>query len=143
MDAFLAYTFSLYSAILVPFGTPDFGPKLATGLLVLAAIVFISFLFFALPQAVRLRSALIAIKGNAGDKTEQDKRTAFQNNYSTINDALASNKVTATVWQEFRKTLIFSGNMPRPIILASARPNNFFSPRSLLVQYEFVRSLPN
>ena len=33
MEAFLAYTFSLYSAILVPFGTPNFGPKLATGLI--------------------------------------------------------------------------------------------------------------
>src|SRR5258707_977730 len=43
MEAFLAYTFSIYSAILVPFGTPDFGPKLATGLLALAAAVFLGF----------------------------------------------------------------------------------------------------
>src|SRR5260370_30835854 len=99
MDAFLAYTFSLYSAILVPFGTPDFGPKLATGLLVLAAVVFISFLFFAVPQAVRLRSALIAIRGGAHDDTEHDKRTALQNNYDAINDSLASNKATSIVLQ--------------------------------------------
>lgn len=143
MEAFLAYTFSLYGAILVPFGTPDFGPKLATGLLVLALAVFITFLLFAVPQSVRLQSALIAIRGNSNDKTEHDKRTTFQTNYETINEALASNKATASVWQEFRKTLIFRGNPERPIVLSSYRPSNFFNPRSLLVQYEFVRSLPN
>jgi hypothetical protein len=143
MEAFLAYTFSLYSAILVPFGTPNFGPKLATGLLVLALVVFIFFLAFALPQAVRLRSARIAITGRSNEETEHEKRTTFQTNYETINKALVSNKATATVWQEFRKTLIFRGDPQRPIVLASYRPSNFFNPRSLLVQYDFVRSLPN
>src|ERR1700686_786840 len=123
MDAFLAYTFSLYSAILVPFGTPDFGPKLATGLLVLALVVFIFFLVFALPQAVRLRSALIAITGRSNEETEHERRTAFQTNYETNNKALPSNKATASVWQEFRKTLIFRGNPQRPIVLASYRPS--------------------
>jgi len=119
MEAFLAYTFSLYGAILEPFGTPDFGPKLATGLLVLALAVFIFFLVFALPQAVRLRSALIAITGRSNEETEHEKRTTFQTNYETINKALASNKAIAAVWQEFRKTLIYRGDPQRPIVLAS------------------------
>jgi methyl-accepting chemotaxis protein len=143
MEAFLAYTFSLYSAILLPFGTPDFGPKLATGLLALAAVVFLCFLCFALPQAYRLRSALVAIRGKSDNETEQEKRTAFQANYETIDNVLLSNKATSNVWQEFRKTLVFRGNPQRAIILASTRPNNFFNPRSILVQYDFVRSLPN
>src|SRR5713101_5320782 len=77
MEAFLAYTFSIYSAILVPFGTPDFGPKLATGLLALAAGVFLGFLCFALPQSYRLRSALVTIRGKSDNETEQKKRTAW------------------------------------------------------------------
>src|SRR5260370_22798838 len=137
MESFLASIFSVYNAILVPFGTPDFGPKLATGLLVLAIAVYICFLFFALPQAVRLRSALIAIKGRPNDETEHEKRTTFQANYETINRALVSNKATAGVWQEFRKTLVFRGNPQQTIIFASTRPSNFFNPRSLLVQYDF------
>jgi hypothetical protein len=56
MQSTLAYIYSLYDALLVPFGTADFGPKLATGLLFLALIVFLAFLGFALPQAYRLRS---------------------------------------------------------------------------------------
>jgi gas vesicle protein len=143
MEAFLAYTFSLYGAILVPFGTPDFGPKLATGLLALAAAVFLCFLCFALPQSYRLRSALVAIRGKSNNETEHEKRTTFQANYEAIDNALVSNKETSNVWQEFRKTLIFRGSPQRAIILASTRPGNFFSPRSLLVQYDFVRSLPN
>jgi hypothetical protein len=39
MQEALTYIFSLYHALLVPFGTPDFGPKLATGLLVLALLL--------------------------------------------------------------------------------------------------------
>lgn len=143
MDAFLAYTFSLYSAILVPFGTPDFGPKLATGLLALALAVFLCFLCFALPQAHRLGAALVAIRGKSNDETEHEKRTTFQDNYEAIDNALSSNETASNVWQEFRKTLIFRGSPQRTIILASTRPNNFFSPRSLRVQYDFVRSLPN
>jgi hypothetical protein len=143
MEAFLAYTFSIYSAILVPFGTPDFGPKLATGLLALAAAVFLGFLCFALPQSYRLRSALVAIRGKSDKETEQEKRTAFQANYEAIDNALLSNKATSNVWQEFRKTLVFRGGPQRAIILASTRPSNFFNPRSLLVQCDFVRSLPN
>jgi hypothetical protein len=105
MEAFLAYIFSLYNAILVPFGTrPDFGPELATGLLVLAIAAFISFLLFALPQAARLRSALIAIRGTSSDETEHEKRTTFQTNYETINKALASNKAVATELHPVRLT---------------------------------------
>ena len=44
MQSTLAYIYSLYDALLVPFGTADFGPKLATGLLFLALIVFLAFL---------------------------------------------------------------------------------------------------
>jgi DNA anti-recombination protein RmuC len=143
MEAFLAYTFSLYSAILVPFGTPDFGPKLATGLLALAAAVFLCFLGFALPQAHRLRLALGVIKGKSKNETEHEKRATFQGNYDAIDSALLSNKTTSNVWQEFRKTLIFRGSSQRAIILASTRPSNYFNPRSLRVQYDFVRSLPN
>jgi DNA anti-recombination protein RmuC len=143
MQAFLAYTFSLYNAILIPFGTPDFGPKLATGLLALAVAVFLCFLCFALPQAHRLRSALNVIRGKSNNETEHEKRTAFQGSFEAIDSALLSNKATSNVWQEFRKTLIFRGSSQRAIILASTRPSNFFNPRSLLVQYDFVRSLPN
>jgi hypothetical protein len=39
MQEALIYIFSLYNALLIPFGTPDFGPKLATALLVLALLV--------------------------------------------------------------------------------------------------------
>ncbi len=143
MESFLAYAVSLYGAILVPFGTPDFGPKLATGLLALAVAVFLCFLCFALPQSYRLRSALVAIRGKSDNEAEHEKRTAFQTNYEAIDSALLSNKATSNVWQEFRKTLIFRGSLQRATILASTRPSNFFNPRSLLVQYDFVRSLPN
>ena len=142
MQALLAYIFSLYSAILVPFGTPDFGPKLATGLLVLAIAVFLCFLCFALPQSYKLRSALVTVKGNSDKEGAHEKRAAFQENYDAIDSVLVSNRAISNVWQEFRKTLIFRGGS-RPVILASARPGNFFNPRSLLVQYDFVRSLPN
>src|SRR5713226_7542395 len=110
MQSALIYIYSLYGALLVPFGTPEFGPKLATGLLFLALLVFLSFLCFALPQAFRLRSALIAIKGESEQGTEQQRRAKFQSDYEEINAALLSNKATSVVWQEFRKTLIFRGN---------------------------------
>ncbi len=143
MQSALIYIYSLYGALLVPFGTPEFGPKLATGLLFLALLVFLAFLCFALPQAYRLRSALIAIKGDSGQETEQQKRAIFHNKYDEIDTALLSNRATSIVWQEYRKTLIFRGNAQRAIILASTRPSNFFNARNLLVQYDFVRSLPN
>jgi DNA anti-recombination protein RmuC len=143
MQSALAYIYSLYGALLVPFGTADFGPKLATGLLFLALLVFLAFLCFALPQAFRLRSALVAIKGDSDRESEQQKRATFQSNYDGIDTALLSNKATSIVWQEFRKTLIFRGSAQRAIILASTRPSNFFNTRNLLVQYDFVRSLPN
>ena len=139
MSTILAYVFSLYDALLIPFGTPEFGPKLATGLLALALLVFLGFLCFTVPQAIRLRAALIAIRGDSNTEGEEQKRAAFQDNYDAIDNALLSNKATSIVWREFRKTLIFRG----AIILASSRPQNFFNPRNLLVQYDFVRSLPN
>src|SRR6266436_9107508 len=98
MEAFLAYIFSLYNAILVPFGTPDFGPKLATGLLVLAVAVFLCFLCFALPQLYRLRSALLTVKGNSDKESAHEKRSAFQENYDAIDSALVSNRATSSVW---------------------------------------------
>src|SRR5882672_1038674 len=117
MEAFLTYIFSFYNAILVPFGTPDFGPKLATGLLVLAVAVFLCFLCFALPQSYRLRSAVVTVKGNSDKEREHEKRTAFQENYDAIDSALVSNRAISNVWQEFRKTLIFRGGT-RSVILA-------------------------
>jgi hypothetical protein len=143
MEDFLAPVFALYNAILVPFGTPDFGPKLATALLALAGLVFLSFLCFVLPQAYQLHLALASIKGSSRKRSEHEKRLEFQSNYASIDSALLSNRATSIVWQEFRKTLIFRGSGEKTIILASARPSNFFNARSLLVQYDFVRSLPN
>src|ERR1035437_9551435 len=113
MQTILSNIFSLYDALLLPFGTPDFGPKLATGLLFLALLVFISFLCFALPQVFRLRLALIAIKGDSAKESEQQKRALFQSKYEDIDAALLSNKATSIVWQEFRKTLIFRGSTQR------------------------------
>jgi hypothetical protein len=141
MQESLTYIFSLYHALLVPFGTPDFGPKLATGLLVLALFVILIFLSVAVPQSLRLRGALSAIIGRSKDETETEKRTTFQTNFDVIDAALLSNKTTSAVWQEFRQTL--RGDQQHATILASTRPNNFFNPRSLLVQYDFVRTLPN
>src|SRR5260370_35808262 len=138
MEASPAFSVSLCTAILVPFGTPDFGPKLATGLLVLAVAVFLCFLCFALPQLYRLRSALLTVNGNSDKESAHEQRSALQENYDAIDSALVSNRATSSVWQEFRKTLIFR-NGPRSVILASSRPGNFFNPRSLLVQYDFVR----
>jgi hypothetical protein len=143
MAELLTRVFALYNAILEPFGSPDFGPKLATALLALAVMVFLCFLCFVLPQAYQLRAALVSIKGKSKSRTEHEKRLEFQKHYEAIDDALLSNRVTSNVWQEFRKTLIFRGSGENTIILASARPANFFNARSLLVQYDFVRSLPN
>jgi hypothetical protein len=88
MQEILTYVFSLYSALLVPFGSPDFGPKLATALLVLALIVFLIFLGFAVPQSFRLRAALNAISGSSQNETEDEKRAAFRSNYDFIDGAL-------------------------------------------------------
>lgn len=143
MEGLLDQIITLYSAILEPFGTPDFGPKLATALLALAAVVFCCFLCLALPQAYQLRSALASIKGKSGGKTEQEMRLEFQQDYPAIDNALLSNWATSKVWQEFRKSLIFKGSGERTTILAAARPSYYFNPRSLFVQYDFVRNLPN
>ena len=141
MQEALTSVIALYSALLIPFGTPDFGPKLATALLVLALLVILVFLGVAVPQSFRLRAALSAIKGRSKDNTETEKRITFQSNYDVIDAALLSNQTTSAVWQEFRETL--RGDQQHATILASTRPNNFFNPRSLLVQYDFVRTLPN
>jgi hypothetical protein len=139
MNTILTYIYSLYAALLVPFGTPEFGPKLATALLALAVLVLLGFFCFAAPQAIRLRAALSVIRGDTHKESEQKKRAIFRTNYETIDTALLYNKATSIVWQEFRKTLIFRD----ATILSSSRPQNFFNPRNLLVQYDFVRSLPN
>jgi hypothetical protein len=134
---------SLYSELLEPFRNPEFGPTLATLLLLLAVVVLIGFLCFAAPQAIRMRSALAAIKGGTDRENERQKRATFLRDYERINKALSSNRVTSTVWQEFRKGLMFRGS-PKPThILNSNPPQNFFNARNLRVQYDFVRSLPN
>jgi hypothetical protein len=143
MDTILTHVLSVYDAVLAPFGSPDFGPKLATGLLALSLLVLVAFLGLTLPQAFRLRAALNVIRGQSDKGTEQEKRAAFHGQYQAIDAALLSNKTTTLAWQEFRKTLIFRGDPQRAILLASSRPQNFFNPRNLLIQYEFVRSLPN
>ena len=67
MSEFVSYDLhSLYSGLLEPFRNPEFGPWLATLLLVLAVVVLVGFLCFAVPQAIRLRAALAAIKGRDG-----------------------------------------------------------------------------
>ena len=144
MSEFLSYDLhSLYGGLLEPFRNPEFGPWLATILLVLAVVVLSGFLCFALPQAIRLRAALDAIKGGTDKDSEQQKRATFLRDYEKINGSLLSNKATSTVWQEFRKYLMFRGSPQRSIILNSIPPQNFFNPRNLRVQYDFVRSLPN
>ena len=134
---------SLYSELLEPFRNPEFGPTLATLLLFLAVVVLIGFLCFAVPQAIRLRSALAAIKGGTDKDNEQQKRATFLRDYEKITKVLSSNKVTSTVWQEFRKSLMFRGSPQPSIILNSNPPQNFFNARNLRVQYDFVRALPN
>jgi hypothetical protein len=140
MQEALTYVISLYGALLIPFSKPDFGPKLATALLVLGLLVILVFLGVAVPQSFRLRAALSAIRGRLKNETETEKRITFQTNYDVIDAALLSNKTISAVWQEFRKTL---RRDQQGTILGSERPNNFFNPRSLLVQYDFVRTLPN
>jgi methyl-accepting chemotaxis protein len=144
MNSLPSYDFSaLYGALLVPFRNEAFGPELATGLLVVALVVLIAFLLITLPQALRLRAALVAIKGTSAKESEQQKRAIFQKTYKEIDGSLLANTATSNIWQEFRKTLIFRDNAQRSFILASTRPQNFFNPRNLRVQYDFVRSLPN
>ena len=101
---------SLYGELLEPFRNPEFGPTLATLLLFLAVVVLIGFFCFAVPQAIRLRSALAAIKGGTDKENERQKRATFLRDYEKINKALSSNKTTSTVWQEFRKSLMFRGS---------------------------------
>ena len=129
MNTILSDIYSVYDALLVPFGTPDFGPKLATGLLFLAFAVLVSFLCFTAPQAVRLRTALNVIEGGSNKESAQQKRATFQSSFDNINTALLSNKATSIVWQEFCKTLIRRGPAQRTILFASVRPHNFFNAR--------------
>lgn len=144
MSKFPSYDLhSLYSGLLEPFRNPEFGPWLATILLILAMVVLAGFLCFAVPQAIRLRAALAAINGRTDKDNEQQKRATFVKDYEKINNVLLSNKATSTAWQEFRKYLMFRGNSQRNIILNSNPPQNFFNARNLHVQYDFVRSLPN
>lgn len=144
MNTILSYDYSsLYDALLIPFTNEAFGPKLATLLLLLAVAVFICFLCFVVPQAIRLRAALIVIRSGSNRENEQQKRANFARDYEKIDAALFSNKATSIAWQQFRKNLIFRGNPPRSIILKLNHSQNFFNPRNLHVQYEFVRSLPN
>jgi methyl-accepting chemotaxis protein len=133
----------LYSALLGPFKNEAFGPTLATVLLILAVAVFIGFLCFSVPQAIRLRAALTTIRGGTQSESDQQKRATFLNDYAKIDQALLSNKTTSGAWQEFRKNLITRRDGQRTIIINSIPAQNIFNPRSLRVQYDFVRSLPN
>jgi len=143
MDHWLQYTISIYSEILKPFGTEDFGPKVATYLLLAALTLLIAFVCAVFPRALRLHAALSTVRGKTKEASEDQKRLSFQSRYDEVDSALSSNKLTSAAWAEFRKTLIFRETAQPPIILASARPSQFFSTRSLRVQYDFVRSLPN
>jgi hypothetical protein len=143
MNGILAKVLPVYSAILEPFRSPDFGPKLATWLLVLALLFFLCFLLVSLRQAFGLRAALLTITGKNALKDEKERRHKFQTDYHSINLVLLSNRTISAAWQEFRKTLIFKGNQSTPVVFASVRPSAFFNPRGLLVQYDFVRSVPN
>jgi hypothetical protein len=135
--------FALYSRLLDPFRNSAFGPELATVLLALALIVLLGFICFATPQAIRLRSALATIVGKTVGQTEQQKRVDFLTRYREIDEALYANRTTSAAWQEYRKCLIARGVANQRSLLASNSPLAFFNPRSLGVQYEFVRSLPN
>jgi hypothetical protein len=144
MNALLSYDFaSLYRGILRPFTNDAFGPELATILLLLALLVLILFLAATAPKALRLRSALAAIRGRPASVEESNKRTLFQNSYEIIDNTLLSNKAIRDAWHEFSKTLILPTSNNQPTILATTRPHNFFNPRTLCTQYEFVASLPN
>jgi hypothetical protein len=129
--------------LLEPFRNEAFGPRLATILLLLAVAVLIGFWCFALPQALRLRAALAIIRAGTQKESDQQKRLTFLADFQQINQALQSNKAVSRAWQEFRKNLITRRDGQRTIILNSTPPQNFFNPRNLHVQYDFVRALPN
>jgi hypothetical protein len=129
--------------LLEPFRNDSFGPELATFLLVVAAFILAGFLGSAIPKAIRLRSALGIIKAGKSKETEQEKRANFQANFKQIDSALSANTTVSIVWQEFRKTLISRTSGQRTLIFATSRPQQFFNPRNLRVQYDFVRALPN
>ena len=146
MNGFIHYNYAaLYSDLLEPFRNEAFGPRLATILLLLAVLVLIGFCCFAVPQAIRLRAALAAIQGDTQKDTEQQKRAVFVRDYQEIDQALQSNKATSIAWHEFRKNLIIRRDQQQrtTTIINSTPIHNFFNPRSLRVQYDFVRSLPN
>ena len=73
MNGILAKVLPVYSAILEPFRSPDFGPKLATWLLVLALLFFLCFLLVSLRQAFGLRAALLTITGKNALKDEKER----------------------------------------------------------------------
>lgn len=143
MQTLFGSIFELYRALLEPFRAPAFGPTLATYLLAFASIVFLTFLCFAVPQAVKLRGAINMIKKRSARGDEHDRRASFRSEYDRIDQALSNNHAVSRVWQEFRKTISPSDAGAPEVVWGSARPQIFFTPRSLLVQYDFVRSLPN
>jgi hypothetical protein len=144
MDHFLPIDFAgHYRLLLEPFRNDSFGPELATFLLVVAAFILTAFLGSALPKAIHLRSALRIIKSDKSKETEQEKRANFQANYKQIDSALLANRSVSGVWREFRKNLITRIAGQRTLIYAISRPQQFFNPRNLRVQYDFVRALPN
>jgi len=144
MNSIIHYNYAaLYSDLLEPFRSEAFGPRLATILLLLAVVVLIGFWCFALPQALRLRAALAIIQAGTQKGSEQQKRATFLTDFQQIDQALRSNKVVSRAWQEFRKNLITRRDGQRTIIINSTPPQNFFNPRNLRVQYDFVRALPN
>jgi hypothetical protein len=144
MNAIFNYDYALlYSAILTPFKNEDFGPTLATILLVLALTVLVGFLCFAIPQAIRLRLALSKIRTEDDLEDEQTKRANFIANYRTIDEALVKNRCVSRSWIEFRKNLIHHRDSQRALILCPTPAQAFFNPRTLRIQYEFVRSIPN
>jgi hypothetical protein len=134
---------SFYRALLQPFTNEAFGPELATLLLLLGLFTLIAFIISSAPRLLRLRSSLSAIIDGTSRVTESDKRVLFQENYATIDAKLLANRSIQDAWQEFRKTLIFSDDPHDRIIRATSRPQSFFNPRALRLQYEFFTSLPN
>jgi hypothetical protein len=75
----LAHIHSFYDTLLIPFGDPDFGPKLATALLALALAVLFGFLLLSIPQAVQLRAAL-AVMG----RTPRSNSSAFESRHDGL-----------------------------------------------------------
>ena len=144
MSRFFSYDlFSLYGALLNPFRNKEFGPELATLLLILALFVLLGFLFFTIPQSIRLRAALRAIKQRSQGERGTDKCIEFSKNYDEIDRLLTSNKTISTAWLEFRECLIQRDTSEPAIFFNSIPSNVFFNAKNFRVQYNFVRALPN